>query len=120
MRTDTDVLTQQIDGTIETFDTVLDAAHTGEPYDDGSGIGQDPMVALDNLVHEVTTFRSVRLLLSGGGPRVVAEAEIDSNGEIVRPGAERRTGGDDDAVIDDPEYGAARTDRSHQQPDEGR
>lgn len=85
MRTDTDILTQQIDGTIETFDAVLDAVHAGEPYDDGSGVGQDPMTALDQLLHEVTTFNSVRLLLSGGGPRVVAEAEIDSNGEIVRP-----------------------------------
>lgn len=85
MRTDTDILTQQIAGTIETFDAVLDAVHAGEPYDDGSGIGQDPMTVLDQFVHEVTAFRSVRLLLSGGGPRVVAEAEIDPNGEIVRP-----------------------------------
>lgn len=49
MRTDTDILTQQIAGTIETFDAVLDAVHAGEPYDDGSGIGQDPMTVLDQL-----------------------------------------------------------------------
>lgn len=43
-----------------------------------------------------------------------AEAAALQHASWFRPGAERRTGGDDDAVIDDPEYGAARTDRSHQ------
>lgn len=75
----------QIEASIQNFDDVFDAIHENRDLVDETGYAEDPHVALGHLVPEVTTFLSVRLTLSGGGPSVSAVAEVDHNGEIRRP-----------------------------------
>jgi hypothetical protein len=77
---DLDQLTLQLDGTAATFDDVFAALDANTDYDDGTGSLQDPNVAMGDCVIEVIELRAVRLLLSTGGPRVVAEAIIERDG----------------------------------------
>lgn len=78
-------LLRQVEATISNFDDVFDAIHEGRDLVDATGYAEDPNITLRDLVPEVTTFTSIRLTISGGGPSVAAEAEVDHNGEIRRP-----------------------------------
>lgn len=75
-------LNEQLDYTVETFTTLFAALDAGEEYDDGSGAGQDPDSVLADSVMEVVQLRTVRLLLSTGGPRVTAEVTIERDGPL--------------------------------------
>lgn len=75
-------LNDQLDGTVETFAELFAARDARIPYDDGSGAGQDPDSVLSESVMEVISLRTVRLLLSTGGPRVTGEVTIERDGRL--------------------------------------
>lgn len=82
MSNDQTYLNEQLDYTVETFVALFAALDASIPYDDGSGGPQDPDAVLAESVMEVIQVRTVRLLLSTGGPRVTAEVMIERDGSL--------------------------------------
>lgn len=82
MSNDQTYLNEQLDYTVETFAALFAALDAGEEYDDGSDAGQDPDSVLADSVMEIVQLKTVRLLLSTGGPRITAEVTIERDGSL--------------------------------------
>lgn len=70
-------LADQLDATQETFDAIQYAVEDAEQFE-----GHDPFDALHDQPLEVTQQRHVCVVLTTGGPHIVATADFGENGTI--------------------------------------
>lgn len=82
MSHDRTILEQQLDGTEVTFDSVFASLDANRPFDDGSGLLQDPSIVLAGTVMEIVELKLIRLVASTGGPRVVAEVVVERDDSL--------------------------------------